>query len=419
MEIGIGQQNTNGFRAEATETLLQFQESLKGLLRDVGLEPRRPQDLVDHLKLDKSLAGKVYWLAVSSNPFDNASHLPGAPGMRIFYRAAAAKGAPRADIARSESAFRELQRMIDRHAGDRSTLEILASGYSRSVLERTSERQFRQFFQGASFLWGMHASARLMCRMVVPGTDPSRLDLVKMDGYVGIRRLRENARCSLGQWFVLHAAKPEEAQIKRRAFERIEPIDPSIEPGGVPFLTEFCSKPLPETEIVRYPDGTVQHMLTGSTVGAGSVATVMTGSLVRGPVPRYQSSGDAVSRFVAPLDVPVESMFFDLVVHEDLLPWMRPDPRFRSLLRMSDWLAEGETGGEALPLPVSVEDLGPVLSGGGTVQELPEYDRMMEMVLMRAGWDSSRLRLFRTRVKYPPVGTMIELRVPLPPPPAE
>jgi len=405
------------FPIEAKRCLAYLQDALISVIDAANPESDRAQDLARAMNIDKNLAWKVARITHTRDPFGGIEHLMGRQGLAIFLKAAAKAGASREQIARCQSAMDEFEALVSHHAGDRPTLEALASGLSREAFERSSGRVLRQFYQGAAYVWGIQASARLACRIVAPSAEDAYLDVAKIDGYAKIRRLREHARCPIGHWHVWKREIPDTQLHSDRWILRAEPIDPEVSGDAPPVLRAYCSEPLPEVEVIRDRNGRIEYVLSGSTVGAGSLADVVLGSVVRAAFERYATDGPSFGNLHVTIDTPVETLYYDTILHEDLLPWMRPIPQMHSVLRPSE-MPPGETmPGEALRFPLRIDEFGPDLTSGDT-SDIPHYSTMIGAAIDKLGWDPKRFRVFRIKFRHPPIATMLRMQMPLCPKPA-
>jgi len=406
------------FREHATQCLESIQHSVTRLIHEAGADSERPQDLARALSIDKSLAWKITRLRESPDPFGAIDHLVGRQGLEIFFKAAARSGASQDAIARCRSCCDEFENLVAVQAGDRSTLKAMASGFSREAFNRSSRQMLRQFYQAATYIWGIQASLRLAVRVLAPSvSSEDYLDVAKIDGYTRLRRLRENSRCHIGQWSHWKRDLPSTDLYSDRWIAEALPLDPRIATGQVPLLPDFCSHPLPEIEQRRDTSGELRYVLSGSSVGARSLADVVIGSVARATFERYAQDGPSYGNWLVAVDTPVETLHFDALIHRDLLPWMRPIPMLHSVLR-ADEMPPGRTmPGEQLRLPASIEQIGPASDAGNTA-EMPRYADMLSAALGHLAWDPADFEVFRLSFRHPPVATMVRMKMPLCPPPA-
>ncbi len=110
---------------------------------------------------------------------------------------------------------------------------------------------------------------------------------------------------------------------------------------------------------------------------------------------------------------PAEVYVVDALLHDDVWPDAKPE------LRIYDTVVRGITHpdnpmrqGDRLDMLESVQFLG---RGPHALRmaEFARYPELVATVCEQAGWDASRLRVFRCRVRYPIYGSQIGLAFPL------
>src|SRR5262245_31623852 len=137
------------FGTELVGAIERLRESLIELLAQVNADPSIPYAVSRQLQINKNLAGKVCRSASTLEPRDAVELLPGPQGMEIFLNAAAARGASRAAIESIRRALQEFDAIIETHAGDRRTLDLMLASHEKSPREPAEESR-RLAFEGNS-----------------------------------------------------------------------------------------------------------------------------------------------------------------------------------------------------------------------------------------------------------------------------
>jgi hypothetical protein len=74
--------------------------------------------------------------------------------------------------------------MTERHAGDRATLELMATACGSKLTEADEVSHRKASFQGNSYTWGMNARTQLWSVYVTPAERPDRFDLTSVRGFI-------------------------------------------------------------------------------------------------------------------------------------------------------------------------------------------------------------------------------------------
>src|SRR5262245_36636918 len=233
--------------ADLNVSTQELRGSLTELLGEVGLDSNRAQTLSKKLRLDKSLAWKIATIVKSGESGPTIRNLPGSAAFEIFLAAARQAGAPAPSLKRAESAYQAIQNVIQRHTGDRPTLELvmdaMPAGRSSGGLLLSRKLAFR----GNSGIWGVQAKTRFFTAVLAPSADdPQMLDTTNIGGWVDFRRLRADSRWALFRVQVFDTAK--------ELGPLYLPIDPQEPLDGPMLLRDFCSASLPPIQAV--PDST-------------------------------------------------------------------------------------------------------------------------------------------------------------------
>jgi hypothetical protein len=354
----------------------QLRIALADLLAGVGADPARPLGMARHLGLDKSLSWKISKVITEENPFEAIAHLPGRSGLSILLRLLERAGAAAPAIDEVRIAVEGFERLVEAHAGDRDTLEIMLAGLTDAAPD---EAHRKLAYIGSSAALGVQARVQLAAHIVAPSERSDLLDLAVISGLVGFRRLRRGV-----PWTI--------ACIQPHAGPRgqpPEPLDPAA-PGAAPLLTEYCSSPLPGLRVARGNHGSFE--LADGPLGSTAATTCITGYLRRTAIPRFPARAGAPTEHAAALTTPADVGIHDLLIHDSL--------RCSPAVRLFSQLPGGLT---RTPLPIgdALLDLGspPYL----VTPELPRYHQLLESACARLGHPLADFHAYRLRLRYPPI----------------
>jgi hypothetical protein len=397
------------FRQDCKDVLQQLRGALIEALSAIGVDPAQPQAAARRLGLNRNLAWKVSRIVAATDAFSAVPHVPGRGGFEILIKALGDAGADPACLARVGSSAEAFAGLIERHAGDRPTFELVASGFVADAGRKEALVQARRdAFRGNSAIWGVQARVLLTTHLLAPSVDePGRVDLVLINGLVDLRRL------SLDVSWPLFRQQGWDADGNPRPMDG-EPLEPGADPSEVPLLRSFCSADLPEIQAVRGEHETI-YQLPAGTVGRAGEMTCMYGSRVRSAGAAQAMGDELVCELGANLKTPVEMVQMDVLVHEDL-GWS--DVRKAELMSRLDGPAApaGAGGPEAprLTLESSVHELGKGLVPMATPL-VPRYGELLSYAFECTGWDPATFRGSRIVVPYPPMPAQLLLTLDLAP----
>jgi len=392
------------FESECDVAVSRLKSALIELF-DAGKEnPKLPQEVSRSLGINKTLTWSIARLLEAPSSIEAVPFIPGAGS--IAKVADAFPKSPRLIEAKLKvrEAANEYDAMIARHAGDRSTLELILDSLATDEGERLGLSR-RLAFRGNSGLCGVQAKARLTTWIIIPCAHaPDRLDLITLRGYINVRRLRPNV-----EWTIFKARTWNHDDPKQpvRAWEPVDAEDAS----GIPLLREFCRGELPPISMASNK-GARDFVVRSGPVGNAASFDCISGEIMRGDVARYRGDGDDWGEVGTSITTPCENLVFDLLYDE-------------SLTNIAD--AESMIFGETFPqgqrtpethdpreLPIStrlVEIAGrpPAVA----TPLIPRYAQMTQHVLERTGIDARRLRGLRLEMDYPPLNSQLLIRFPL------
>jgi hypothetical protein len=384
------------FEEDCRQVVLRLRGALTEALASLQLDPARPQEMARSLGLHRNLSWKVSKIVAGSEPFGMVAHVPGRGGMQIIVRALGRGGVAEEHLERIRTAMDAFERLVTVHAGDRSTLELVAGSLASGAPQRETMLQARRLaFRGNSAIWGVQARVNLAIHILAPAAaDPRRVDLVQVNGLIDFRGLRPDVVWPLFRRAAWSEGRPAHAIDG-------EPLVPSRSASGVPLLDAFCSSDLPQLEVVRGAHETT-YWLPAREVGRTGELSCIYGSVVRSIGSQYAVGDDRRCDLETNLVTPVELLHTDLLVHESMAWAQSPRADVYSLLeRQASMDGNGRTR-LRLPTDADLVELGLGL-GTMATPHVPRYRELLAQAFAGVGWDPSAFRGFRHVLPYPPV----------------
>lgn len=401
-------QSTTSFEREAAAALGSLQRSFSAALNAVVPWPWKAPFLARVLGLDRTLAWKLHRLVHEPTPTAAARFLPGAAGVSIVLDACAARGAPHDLVESAREAAEAYRLLVERHAGDRASAELMLSGLAdEDACEGTLRRAA---FRAASFVTGLQARTQLLSCIVARGVEPGTLDVAMVKALIDLRRLRAGAP------FVVVRPKATDDRGGGAADFRWEPVDPPSEgvPRGLSPLVDFCSRPMPRFLRAREEAGTIEDELEPGPIGNAGAITWITADRLRAVSPAVarpdHERAEHAIRLRTPCEVAVLDVFAEVGVFTD-------DPAevgVYSEHRGEQFRRPAERERYRVPVRVRAEELGHG-PGAAATPDVPRYPAMAEHVLACMGWSGRRFELQRVRVEFPFTPTAVVLSRRLPP----
>ena len=396
---------TLSFSTDLDRVARNLRTALSSLLVAAGLDPTDPQSLARQWGVNRQLSWKIVKVIQIRDAYVALQHLPGNEGLGIVLKKAEQVGVAAPVLDALRQAADAFDQLIDNHCGDRAVFDIMGSDLSRAEPARQQQENLRkQFFLGASSIWGARTKVNLVTWFVCPSAGESasahHVDLVSIKAWIGFRRLRENLSWVISRQMSRHDTG---VYMPIPAAEALDPRSSS----SVPLVRDFCSSPLPEIS-VREEDGRTTVALAPGPVGNAGQVSCMFGKIHR-RMPNERSETDQFSKFYCDLSVPSEVTIFDLFLHESMAGAMPPSVILSSLIEPRDPVAERN----ALPLHEPLIELG-VPSPAPLTLEVPRYSELIELVMTRMGWAPTEFVGFRVRMNYPPLPAALIMKYELP-----
>jgi hypothetical protein len=394
-----------GFEQECQTAIGQLRAALMGLYAGAGAPLDQPQEVSRAFKVNKNLAWKLSKLMGATEPGEALQYLPGMGGMKIFLKAMQQAGGPGNAIEEVRAAYDRVEQAVLVHVGDRPTLELVLDGLGPARAERL-EVSRKLAFRGMSGVWGVQARSKVTVAAMAPSRSRAgMLDTAMIRGYLGLRRLRSTMSWPIsvrGDWKGEH--EPYDSSW--------EPLEPGQVVNGLALLGDFTSPSAPAFELNHTPEGTY-FMLPPGPVGNTAAFDCFFGEGSRADVPRYATAEDKTGEFTSAISVPIEQQVLDVLVHKDLAEGFAPEP----YLFGNPFGHGGMGSAERTQCHLPIGDRVHRLPGSPPITATPVYARypaLVDLIYRRMGWTPGEFVGYRLMVKYPPMGTVVSVRFPLP-----
>lgn len=396
------------FEEHLRTAMASLRGALLELMATVHADPSSPQDVSRRFGLDKSLTWKLSKIAQEDNPAAAVSHVPGSSGVRIFLSAFEKAGAPAEAITAVRRAVDEFDDVVQIHASDRKTLELMLDNMAGEGEAQRHEAHRKLAYRGNSGMWGVRAKAQLSLSILLPNADePDMADLAQVGGLIGFRRLRPGAR-----WLLFRRERwtDDDPHPERGQAQSLDPEFPVED--GVPFIGEFCTKPVPKMN-VEVAEGEEQYELPPGPVGNTAAFTCIYGQYGRKAGPAYAEQAEEYTEFGCTVITPAEQVMVDLLVHRDC-EWAM-DPQLVMYSRLDGGAIHGAArhSRNLMPIAEPPRDLGWVADSLAT-PVLPRYAKLVRYVFDRLGQSPSDFRAYRFTMTYPPIPVTVLMQSRLP-----
>lgn len=400
------------FHEDANRVLTAYRSVMLEVVRSASGEPGRGLDLERSLGLDKTLAWKVASAASCSYPFDVARHIPGKSAMKIIVGAGKKHGIKEELLRRVERTYAEYERLIDTHAGDRASLEMMLCGYSEQERAKADREYRKAAFRANSYLFGIQSRTSFRTYIMHPSaSDPTSFDFISLRGHAGLRRIRTNA-----PW-VVHRPRVSDDSGENQPLGAVRPLDPEIRARNdrlaVPWMRAYCSDPIPDVRRVPHPDGRIQCEILEGPVGNAGRTNFVLGEMVAFGGPLVRRPGHDCLEFALKADLPIERLIFDQIMPVGVLGGMAPELSVYSEMTGPTPTHFNAEARQRLPVDESPQRLGQGLASMHCA-EIPDYERILGDAFAQSGWDPAGFVLYRSVIEYPPIPSTVVHFMPLP-----
>lgn len=399
-ETGTVRAEKRSFEDDLLRVVSRLRGEMAALLAALPEPVSGGADLKRQLGLANTASWQLYSFATAANPVTAVGQLPGRLAMTKLMHAAKRKGLDAGLIARVGEAFDEFDVFVKEHARDRATLDALASGLSQETGESAAGdlRWRRSAFRDNSHIWGLQARTNACCMIYHLGQPASTVDGVIISGYVGLHALRKNMPFRLMSLSGSYRPSDTEAAQKSLTAPKTEKI-----------LPEFSSRELPPMETFAGNNGMMETGLRFEGVGQASSVNVFTATISRDMCrghPVEAKSWSGVSRGIG---VPSEVCVVDMLVPRGLTNPSTVRTSTHGNVSMYESIFSRVPEFE-MPVKEQAVYLGTSLRAMET-PDVPRYVEMVKSVLGELKWAETVFDIFRVRVRYPIMHTLVHMRL--------
>ncbi len=397
---------SHAFKESAGEVIAQLRGRFAEVIETALGRAGTAAEVADGFGVHRKLGWQIAHLAYDDDPFLAARFVPTSRSLKTWLEAAERKRVPADLLASLAEAFAAFERLIETHAADRESLEMMLEACSEHPDAGAAERRRREAFSGNSYIWGVRVRTQLSAAFLAPSSDrPGWFDMARLNGMLGFVRTRPDVRWVIAQSVAMAGEEGAVSYPTRCALdsESLRPDD------RVPLIRQFSSEPAPE--IVRRPGehGLVEDELSAGPMGQSGETDIVTGEVLRNVAPAAASYPGEEALFGAGVRTPAEVIVCDLYAHEGVFGAI--DPEARVYGELFSQLARDER--DRLQTACSVTRLGRGLSRVHT-PDVPHYSKMAEYVFDRLGWKAREFEVFRIRMAYPPMPASVMFHFALP-----
>lgn len=365
-------------------------EAIQNVFDRLDPTPSRPADLCQIKGINKDLASKLFKGMNQTDSLVALYYLPGSEALHTFMRAVNRRMLNRSVTDKLKHAIKEYRDLVSLLPDGQVSLKTMISARSAELRSRYLHENRQIVYRGLANIKGVAADTQFTTWIILPDTRSSRLNLVNLQGWDGLRRFL-----------------PE-----KRSFSWIT---------GIPGQSAF-QKTLDETDlcntnsIYSSSDSVTPDQLSVSHQGNFTRFKLAIDSfplfsehhlLTLGYFPQHinpwRSETSPAVDFSAPISVPVKTLIMDLLVHESI--WSRQIPEISCTDSQLTELAHYDSG-NSLPLTETFQQL-PTEINELSLPCLSEYSTLLHNIGERLQTSCAFLRCYRSVVHYPISGSTI------------
>lgn len=355
----------------------------------------RAVDLRRALGLSAELSWQVFRVATATDASTIAPFIPKPGSIKRLVEVAGARGVSPTIIHAVRDAHEQYERVMVQHAGDRGAFSAIIEGVGAGAGIGIDIKDRRAAFRANRNMWGVQARTRIATSIIVPGLPKGAIDAVVLGALTDFYAVRPVVTVDMQ---LSIAATDEEG----RTPDAHRAATSSDAWEGVGLLRQFSSPQLPTLNTGVSADGVPRASLTLPGIGRSNGISLYYARALHDESRDRISTGGIIHR-------PCEVAIIDLLLARDQERWCEPSASV--YLRIDDVDQVGERRPQdkhPWDVPVTrVEGLREV----APIPEAPDYVAAVASLLERYGWSEREFDLYRVRMEYPVLHSLIEVSV--------
>lgn len=383
-----------GFISRAKEVLFELRSSTIGVINSLPGKPGTGTELRRTVRIDKTLAWKLISFIEQEDVFLASKYLPGKSSFDTFLKRSRKSNADQAMTERASEAYMGYLDLIEKFAGDRSSLDIILQGASDHGREKIYRDQKKECYLAQRFLYGVSCATSFMFQ-VVPEIRDGITTIIGVKGFTDLQRFWENPVSLYGL--------PELGRTNGSGRNAIEAFVPEIRRSRdkfIPYYPEYCSCRMPQPSDRKivvddvFPDEYTKQDEQIDLV----TAQVVTSS---GVVSEEEKEGGNYFLSGVSSVFPTEVLIVDVFIHRNS---RTVDPQVMVYNDLSivgrDQPLSNRSPSERLTFDERILHLGRGIFCS-QLRDISWYTDMVSDVFHRIGENDEEYDLFRVRIEYP------------------
>jgi len=383
---------------QAHRCLTGLKKAVTDILMALPGDLQQPRDVYRTLGIDRMIGWNIYKLHEVDDSFLSVKHIPRKAAFKGFLRAASSKGVPDELLETAEEYFDQFEELVDLHAGDRPSMEMMLLAYSSEGMEQASADHRKLAFTGNRFLYGLEARTRLTITLFEPNGRVDSWKLTILKGSFGLRRNRPDI-----PWFY----------VKPRLFSEFseQAQAPTSKPlmeqenCDLPYYSPFCSCSLPTLKSSSRFVDSIEEIFPLQTGNAGLMDLVFAEVLELNDFYMHRDGSTS-----AKVITPCHSAATDIILPTSEVEEGRFAPRIvSSILDETDSYNENVIGTAESILPVKpCFQVKPTVELN-TLEGVPNYGDIIADLFRRRDLNPLNYTTVRNQVDFPVVPSHIDI----------
>ena len=383
---------------QAHSCLTGLKKSVTDILLALPGDLQQPRDVYKTLGIDRMIGWNIYKLHEVDDCFLSVKHIPRKAAFKGFLRSASSKGVTDDLLKTAEDYFNEFEDLVELHAGDRPSMEMMLLAYSDEGMEQASLDHRKLAFTGNRFLYGLETRTRLTITLFEPNGRPDSWILTLLKGSFGLRRNRPDI-----PWFYMRPrlfsefSDQAQAPVSKPLVEQIN--------GNLPYYSQFCSCSLPGLKSRSKFVDSVEEIFPLQTGNAGLMDLVFAEVL---ELDNFYLEKDGSTS--AKVITPCYNAATDIIMPTSEVDGERFQPRIvSSILEESDSYNEN-----VIEMATSILPVNPYFEQKPTIEMdsldgVPNYSEIIQDIFRRRDLNPLNYTTIRNHVVFPVVPSNIDI----------